>query len=177
MIVMRHGQSEWNLKMTQTGRDPGIADPHLTPAGHAQAAVVDHLAHVPIRRIIASPYRRALQTATPLARARGITIEIHPAVREHKKYSCDVGTPKSRIAAEWPHLDFSHLPEIWWPDHDETSPAVKRRAQAFQAQMHASGDWGRTLVVSHWGFLLALTGSSFENGEWRQLHHGDPDAR
>jgi hypothetical protein len=24
----------------------------------------------------------------------------------------------------------------------------------------------QTLLVSHWGFLLALTGRSLENGEW-----------
>jgi broad specificity phosphatase PhoE len=170
MIVMRHGQSEWNLRMTQTGRDPGIADPHLTGAGHAQAeAAVDRLAHLPIRRIITSPYRRALQTATPLARALGITIEVNLGVREHKAYSCDVGSPTSKIAAEWPHLDFAHVPEVWWPEHNETSPAVKQRAEAFQAQMRASADWDHTLVVSHWGFLMALTGESFENGEWRKL--------
>ena len=170
MIVMRHGQSEWNRLMTETGRDPGIHDPHLTAAGHAQAeAAATRLADLPIRRIITSPYRRALQTATPLARKLGLVIEIDPHVREHKAYSCDIGSPKSHIAAEWPHLDFNHLPEIWWPAQNETSPAVKARAQAFHAKMSNAPDWEHTLVVSHWGFLLALTGESFENGEWRRV--------
>ena len=30
--------------------------------------------------------------------------------------------------------------------------------------MAAEPDWRRTLVVSHWGFLLALSGCSIENG-------------
>ena len=171
MILMRHGQSEWNRLMTETGRDPGLADPALTAAGLAQAhAVVSKLADRRITRIIASPYRRALQTATPIANARGLTIEVSLWVREHKAFSCDVGSPRSMIAREWPHLDFSHVPEIWWPAENETAPAVRARAEQFSAEMRDAEDWDHTLVISHWGFLRSLTGENFENGEWRKLN-------
>jgi len=167
---MRHGQSEWNRLMTETGRDPGLADPPLTEQGETQArSVVAKLGKLPIRRIIASPYRRALQTATPIADALGLTIEVSLYVRERKAYSCDVGSPASVIAAEWPHLDFSHLPEIWWPAADESHPEVSARAREFRTHIHASEDWDNTMVVSHWGFLLGFTGVPFENGEWRKL--------
>jgi len=170
MIVMRHGQSEWNRLMTETGRDPGLADPPLTAAGLAQAhAAVAKLADRRITRIIASPYRRALQTATPIAQARGVGIEVSLLVRERKAYSCDVGSPKSEIEREWPDLDFSHIPEIWWPAENETTPEVRARAEQFYARMRDAEDREYTLIVSHWGFLLGLTGESFENGEWRKL--------
>jgi hypothetical protein len=32
--------------------------------------------------------------------------------------------------------------------------------------MRADADAPRTLLISHWGFLLALTGRSIANGAW-----------
>jgi broad specificity phosphatase PhoE len=37
MILLRHGQSEFNLHFTATKRDPGIPDPKLTGLGRDQA--------------------------------------------------------------------------------------------------------------------------------------------
>ena len=37
MILLRHGQSEFNLHFTATRRDPGHLDPRLTALGHDQA--------------------------------------------------------------------------------------------------------------------------------------------
>ena len=36
----------------------------------------------------------------------------------------------------------------------------------FRAEMAALPDWSDTLVVSHWGFILSLTGESVMNGQW-----------
>ena len=81
MILLRHGQSEFNLLFTQTKRDPGIVDPKLTPLGHEQAqAAAEALKGEKIRRIIASPYTRALETAAPIARALGLPVIVNPIV-------------------------------------------------------------------------------------------------
>ncbi|GBQ17751.1 hypothetical protein AA700_1282 [Acidiphilium acidophilum DSM 700] len=40
------------------------------------------------------------------------------------------------------------------------------RAAAFRERMAAREDWRETLVVSHWAFILALTGQSLMNGQW-----------
>ena len=35
--------------------------------------------------------------------------------------------------------------------------------------MAQAGDEAHTLIVSHWAFLLTLTGTSLQNGEWMTL--------
>ncbi len=167
MILLRHGQSEFNLAFTQTRRDPGIVDPKLTPLGHeqARAAAVALRGHG-IRRILASPYTRALETAAPVSEALGLPIQIHPVVRERYAFTCDVGSPVSHLAAAWPHHDFSEIEEVWWPQAEEGAEGVIRRAAQFRAEMAARDDWAHTLVVSHWGFILSMTGRSVMNGDW-----------
>jgi broad specificity phosphatase PhoE len=173
MILMRHGQSQFNLHFTATKRDPGIADPHLTPHGQVQAeAAVDGLRHIRVSRILASPYTRALQTAAPFGRAFGLPIFVHPGIRERYHFTCDIGSPRSRLATAWPEHDFDHLPETWWPDATESAESVSARADAFRAEMLARDDWATTLVISHWAFILALTGESLENGHWIRFDPG-----
>ena len=178
MILLRHGQSEFNAAFTQARRDPGIVDAPLTALGHAQAeAAAERLvaADAPaIARIIASPYLRALQTAAPIARRLGLTVEISPLVRERFKFACDIGTPASELARAWPGHDFSALEEIWWPAMEESRESITGRAARFRAEIAALADWREVLVVAHWGFILALTGESVANGEWRRADPAAP---
>lgn len=167
MILLRHGQSEFNLHFTATRRDPGIVDPRLTELGHMQAAAAaDCLANERVSRIISSPYTRALQTAEPLARALGVPVVINPIVRERYAFACDVGTPRTELERVWPQHDFSTIEEVWWPVIEEPAASVVGRAALFRAEMAALPDWADTLVISHWGFILSMTGKSLTNGEW-----------
>ncbi len=166
MILLRHGQSEFNLRFTATRRDPGIEDARLTEYGHHQAEhAARQLAGEPITRIIASPYTRALQTAEPLARRLGLKIEVVPIVRERFGLACDIGSPRSRLSSAWPAHDFSHIEEKWWPDEHEGPDAVTERARSFRRHMSEAADWRETVVVSHWGFILCMTGQNIANGE------------
>lgn len=175
MILLRHGQSEFNVVFNATRRDPGIADPALTPAGRDQAlAAARALAAEPISRIIVSPYTRALETAAIVAEALRLSIHVvTPEVRERYAFSCDVGSPRSRLAEAWPGLDFSGLDEIWWPDVTEPAASIEARAKSFRERMAAEAFWAEALVVSHWGFILSLTGERVQNGEIRRC---DPRA-
>ncbi|MBR0682972.1 histidine phosphatase family protein [Roseomonas eburnea] len=166
MILLRHGQSEFNLLFTQTRRDPGIVDPVLTPLGHSQAgAAAEALAREEIRRIVVSPYRRAIQTALPVARRLGLRLTVTPVVRERYAFSCDIGSPTTELGMAFPEVDFTHLEEVWWPAEEEPAAQVEGRASLFRAEMAALDDWAHTLVVSHWGFILAFTGQSVMNGQ------------
>ena len=178
MILLRHGQSEFNLHFTATKRDPGIPDPRLTGLGRQQAeAAAKALAGEGIRRIIASPYTRALETAAPVARRLGLPVHVVPTVRERYAFSCDVGSPRTQLALAWPALDLAHLDEVWWPVIEEPDHGVEQRAALFRAEMAALADWRDTLVVSHWGFILAMTGERLMNGEWLRCDPTGPAPR
>ena len=175
MILLRHGQSEFNLHFTLTRQDPGIEDPRLTPLGHDQAeAAAGTLAAEGVQRIIASPYTRALQTAAPLAHRLGLPVLVDVAVRERYAFKCDVGSPVADLRQAWPSHDFTAIEEVWWPSEDEPVADVLKRAAQFRAEMAARPDWRQTLVVSHWGFIMAMTGISVMNGDWLRCDPTEP---
>ena len=175
MILLRHGQSEFNLHFTATKRDPGIADPRLTALGQAQAeAAAQALAGERIRRILCSPYTRALQTAAPVAKRLNVPVIVTPTVRERYAFSCDIGSPRTALAIAWPGLDFGQMDEVWWPPVEEADHQIEARAALFRAEMAALADWQDTLVVCHWGFILAMTGERLQNGEWRRCDPRTP---
>jgi broad specificity phosphatase PhoE len=166
MFLLRHGQSYFNLHFNATRVDPGIEDPELTPLGMEQAAAAaTQLADAALTRIIVSPYTRTLQTAQPVLAIHRVPVKIMHEVREQAAFACDVGTAPEVLAARFPHHEFGHLPPRWWPASVETSEETSERANAFRTLMATRDDSATTLLVSHWAFILALTGVELENGE------------
>lgn len=175
MILLRHGQSEFNLYFGATRRDPGVIDAPLTALGREQAAQAARaLVDLPIARIVTSPYTRALQTAEPVARLLGVPVVINPIVRERYAFACDIGTPRSALVRAWPQHDFSAVDEVWWPPVEEPAESIFARAAAFRMEMAALPDWTDTLVVTHWGFILSLTGERAMNGQWLRCDPTEP---
>jgi glucosyl-3-phosphoglycerate phosphatase len=170
MMLVRHAESEWNHHFSRTRIDPGIPDPPLTQAGRRQAArLVDRLAEAEIRRLVASPYRRTLETATIVGEALGLSITVEPLIRERCVFSCDEGTPPGQLAALWPGLDFAHLEEGWWGVPAESEVSLGRRCAAFRAKTDALPNRSRIAVITHWGVIRALTGQELSNAECIRL--------
>src|SRR5579863_2681692 len=99
MILIRHGQTEFNRVFSATRRDPGIRDPDLTAVGRRQAAALaEALARLPgppPRRLVASPYRRALETAEIIAAPHSLTVTVEALVAERCVFACDIGSPRA----------------------------------------------------------------------------------
>ena len=145
----------------------------MTPIGIEQArAAASALAGTPLTRIIVSPYTRALQTAQPFLRTHDATMVIMHEVRERAAFSCDVGSTPELLAERFPHHEFGHLPRQWWHRGLEPVESTVARADEFRTSVAARADSATTLLVSHWAFILALSGRSLENGEVLQYDPG-----
>ena len=166
MILVRHGESHFNRHFSVTRIDPGIWDPGLTDEGLSQAkmAAMSLREKGDVRRIVASPYWRTLQTAEVIGEELGLEITVETLVRERAYFACDVGSPSSALSARWPGVSFNGLGECWWPALDETEEQIRDRSQRFCNQLLDQNDWHGTVVVTHWGFIRALTGETVPNG-------------
>ncbi|WP_159461764.1 MSMEG_4193 family putative phosphomutase [Thermoflexus hugenholtzii] len=79
ILLIRHAANDAMGKWL-AGWTPGV---HLNEAGRRQAeALAERLAPLPIRAIYSSPLERALETAEPLARRKGLEIQIVPELGE-----------------------------------------------------------------------------------------------
>lgn len=169
MILVRHGQTLFNLHFGATRIDPGIEDPGLTALGRDQAAAIgDRLAGLGLARMVVSPYLRTLETAEIVNARLGLVVEVDASIREKAGFACDIGSPPYRLAARWPDLDFGALDDGWWRhghgDGEEPEQSLAARTEAFRRRMAATPDQSGTVVVTHWGVIRALTGHRVENG-------------
>jgi len=72
-ILVRHGQTEWNLVERYRGR----ADIALNDTGREQARrIAQRLVGEPIVAVYAGPLRRTLATAEPIAAAKGLSVQL-----------------------------------------------------------------------------------------------------
>lgn len=95
--------------------EPGQgSDPALSDAGFAQAdRLPGALARFPIRRVVSSPQRRAIQTAEPVAAARELDLEIDERFAEYDR-DMPAYIPVEQIREEnpqgWARMAQGHLP-------------------------------------------------------------------
>jgi probable phosphoglycerate mutase len=97
LFLVRHGTTDWNLE----GRLMGRSDVPLNDRGQNQAAgLAAALAGFPIRTVLASPQRRAQETAARIAQALGVEVATEPLLAEvwlgrwqGKRYDELVGDP------------------------------------------------------------------------------------
>jgi broad specificity phosphatase PhoE len=175
MILIRHGQTEFNRVFSVTRRDPGIRDPHLTDHGRRQAAAVARaLRPLSLARLIASPYARALETASIIAEDLALPITVDMMIAERFCFVCDIGSPLAELRARWPDLAFDHLPDPWWPQAEETEEAISRRSERFRCWI-AGEAWSEIALVTHWGFIRAFTGLQVPNGAVLRIDPIRPD--
>ena len=98
VLLVRHGRTPTTGTLLP-GRAKGL---RLSPEGRAEAeAVAERLVGVPIDAIYSSPLERARETATPLAKARSMSIKVNRGL-----FECEFGDWTGRKLA-----DLAKLPE------------------------------------------------------------------
>lgn len=161
LILVRHGQTRSNVHGLLDTALPG-AD--LTPLGREQAeALIEVLAGERIERAVASPLARTVQTATPIAEARGLDLRTDIGLREilagdlelladrasHRTY---LGT-----AFAWADGDLSAVV----PGEPESGTAFFER---YDAAVEAAVDGvGTALCVSHGAAIRTWAASRAAN--------------
>ena len=112
------------------------------------------LARFPISRVIASPQRRAIQTAEPVAAARDLAIEIDDRFAEYDRelpMYIPVEQIRTEMPEEWARLAQGHLPSAVDAD------AFRARIRAAVDDLVTATDPDDTVAVfSHGGVINAL---------------------
>ena len=81
IILVRHGQTAWNIGAGGGERFRGRTDLPLDDTGLAQAhALAERLHHYPIVAVYSSPLKRAMQTAQPTAQRLGLPVQPLPGI-------------------------------------------------------------------------------------------------
>lgn len=143
--LLRHGTVH-NPDEVLYGRLPGF---RLSDHGMQQAqTVADHLAGHDVAAVVASPLLRAQQTAEPIAKAHGLTVETDDGlieadnVFEGKKVSVGDGVLRNP----------KHWPKIWNPFRPSWGEPYVELAKRMEAAVHRARKLGvgrEVVCVSH----------------------------
>ncbi len=150
LILVRHGQTPANVLRVLDTRIPG---PGLTALGEEQArALVGALDGERVDALWASSAARAQLTATPLAHARGLAVQVHDGFRELEAGDLEGASDDASVSAylgtafAWARGDLgAHLPGA-----QDGRAALGRIDAAVAAAAGSLPDGGGTAVaVAH----------------------------
>lgn len=171
LLVVRHGQSEWNA----SGRWQGHADAPLDRTGELQAAEAAEVLGA-FDAIWSSDLGRAHRTAQIIAALHGVG----PVVVDARLRETDVGPweglTHQEVEQGWP----GYLAERRRPDGFEPYEHAAARVMAALADIATAHAGGEVLVVSHGGVIRATrraVGAEAPHlpnlsGSWFEVHRG-----
>ncbi len=141
VLLVRHGQSEWNAAGLMQGQTAHVP---LTALGHAQAARAARDL-LPLRpgALVSSDLRRAVQTAEHCARATGLTVTTTPALRE-QGYGVLEGRPSREL---WDVVDWSDAQ--WSAEGGESLAELHARVGAYLKHLCAEPPAEVVALVTH----------------------------
>jgi probable phosphoglycerate mutase len=141
LLLVRHGQSEWNAAGLMQGQTQHVP---LTDLGHAQAAAAaDELAPARPGALISSDLRRAVQTAEHCARATGLPFTTSAALRE-QGYGVLEGRPSREL---WDVVDWTD--PHWAAEGGESLAQLHDRVVVFLKQLCADPPAEVIALVTH----------------------------
>lgn len=127
LLIVRHGQTAWNVEHRLPGQLPGVA---LNENGRQQAArLAEALTVLPISAIISSPLERARDTAEIIAKGRDIPIQFEPDLMDTQigNWAGQVIEEVSKNDPAW--KEYVRNPSVA-PEGVETFPQVQQRVIA-----------------------------------------------
>lgn len=154
MVLVRHGQPVEEMR----GRCYGRLDVGLSTTGRLQAErAARFLAEAPLLRIYASPRRRALESAAPLAELKGMAVDTEEAFREID-FGLFEGLTYEEAEQRYPEVYsqwMAHPTRVRFPD-GESYPEMRERVRE-AARVLRTRHAGETFVlISHGGVNRTL---------------------
>lgn len=134
-----------------------VADPALSPIGWEQARrLAAWLGREPITRIVSSPKRRAVETATPLAEELRLDVEVIQEFSEIDR-SSDTYIPVEELRQE-NHPIYQKMKNRQWDDLGYMDPeSFWQEVQAgFVRLKESCGEDDTVVIVSHGGTVNAI---------------------
>ncbi|MFQ5813548.1 MAG: histidine phosphatase family protein [Anaerolineae bacterium] len=151
IILVRHGQTAWNIGAGGGERFRGRVDLSLDDTGLAQAqAVAERLADLPIAAIYSSPLKRAVETARPTAQQLGRPVQPLPGIVDIN-YGDWQGLSHAEVARAHPDLYHRWLEKphrVKFP-HGESLRQVRLRGMAALKEVAARHEGQVILLVAH----------------------------
>ena len=152
VILVRHGQTDWNL----IRRMQGHLDIPLNQTGRRQADLLaKKLANYPLNAIYTSDLARAQETAEIIARPLGLTPVLQPALRERflgQFQGLTIDEARVNFANEWQQVRENNAPP---PGGESLEEVATRVRNAFETIVDRHpGE--QVAVVSHGGVLKLL---------------------
>jgi broad specificity phosphatase PhoE len=139
LILLRHGQTPANVARLLLGR----SDPPLTELGRRQAEALAKVEGVAgARRVVASPLRRAVETAELL----GLPVEV-----DDRWIEIDYGRYEAMPLSEVPGEMWARwrADPSWAPDGGESLTDVGKRVRGACEELAAEATDADVVVVSH----------------------------
>ena len=154
IIIVRHGQTEWNIK----GIPQGYLDSPLTPRGLAQAkALGQRLARENFTALYSSDLGRAVQTAVEISNVTGHGIITDARLRE-RHLGIFQGLNGEEIVAKYPEerrLMRSQGPGYVIPGGESMVQQVERNIACLN-ELAARHEGEQIVVVTHGGVVSAF---------------------
>jgi broad specificity phosphatase PhoE len=151
IILVRHGQTEWNIGAGTGERFRGRVDLPLDDTGLAQArALAERLADQSIVAVYSSPLKRAVETARPIAQQLGLPVQPLPGIIDIN-YGDWQGLSHTEVAKVYPDLYRCWLEKphrVKFPS-GESLRQVRLRAMAALKEVAARHDDRIVLLVAH----------------------------
>jgi probable phosphoglycerate mutase len=157
IILVRHGQSAAFIESSPFDLVDGQGDPPLSDLGRRQAhQVAAKLVTLQIAAIYATPLRRTVETASPLAEGLGIEIGIEPDLREVHLGDWEGGYFRKMAAEAHPALAEMDATQDWGAiPGAETAASLRSRVRSALTRLHLRHPNERVVAVSHGGAIGA----------------------
>lgn len=149
LILVRHGQTEWNRE----GRYQGRVDTDLSATGWQQArALGERLADSGARTLVSSPLRRARDTAVCIGHTLRLDVGFDERLCE-LAYGDWEGLTQAEVKARWPDAlrRWKHAPDLHPPEGGEPLPAAADRVRRCLDELATAPT--PVLAVTHAGVI------------------------